>query len=167
MKRNITCGITPKITTFMNEAPVARTASICFIEISSMASVKSLPTKPIEATVRAMMPARAPKPTAFTQMMATITGWNERQAMMMMRTGQVMTGGNRLRAAKRPRGSEIRVPRNEARKAICSDSVRPLTRRSQRSKFGGNMRAMNFAPLSRPVMKRARLNSSELMAHSR
>ncbi len=34
--------------------------------------------KPTEATISARMPASAPKPTALTNRMATITGWNER-----------------------------------------------------------------------------------------
>ena len=127
MKRNNTCGSTPKITTFMNEAPVARTASTCFSEISSIASANSLPMKPIEATISAMMPASAPKPTALTKMMATITGWKERHGDQTRRAGQVTQTGIRLRAASRPIGSEIITPRNEARTAICSDSVRPLS----------------------------------------
>ena len=73
----------------MNGAPVARIASTCFSEISSIASAKSLPMKPIEATVSARMPASAPKPTAFTNRIATITGWNERQSAMKTRVGQV------------------------------------------------------------------------------
>ena len=56
----------------MNGAPVARTASTCLSEISSIASVKSLPMKPIDATVSARMPASAPKPTALTNRIATI-----------------------------------------------------------------------------------------------
>jgi hypothetical protein len=37
----------------MKEAPVARIASTCLSEISSIASAKSLATKPMEATVSA------------------------------------------------------------------------------------------------------------------
>ena len=66
----------------MNGAPVARTASTCFSEISSIASANSLPMKPIDATVSARMPASAPKPTALTNRIATITGWNERHSAM-------------------------------------------------------------------------------------
>ena len=44
------------------------------LEIALLASVNSLPIKPIEATVRVRMPAMAPKPTALTNTMATITG---------------------------------------------------------------------------------------------
>ena len=50
MKRENTCGITPKESTEANGAPVARTPSTCFSLISSIASVKSLPMKPIEWT---------------------------------------------------------------------------------------------------------------------
>ena len=74
MKRGSTCGSTAKKITFMKPAPVARTASTCFSEISSIASANSLPMKPIEATSSAMMPAMAPKPIALTNTIATITG---------------------------------------------------------------------------------------------
>ena len=74
MKRGITCGSTPMITSERNGAPVARTASTCCIDISSTASATSLDRKPSEATISASMPASAPKPTALTNRMATITG---------------------------------------------------------------------------------------------
>ncbi len=74
MKRENTCGSTPNASTDVNDAPVARTASTCLSEISSMASVKSLPMKPMLATVSARTPASAPNPTAFTNRIATITG---------------------------------------------------------------------------------------------
>ena len=57
----------------MNGAPVARMASTCFADISSIASAKSLAMNPMEATVSASIPARAPKPTALTKSMAMIT----------------------------------------------------------------------------------------------
>jgi hypothetical protein len=62
------------ITTERNGDPVARTASTGFIDISSTASATSLERKPSEATISASMPASAPKPTALTNRIATITG---------------------------------------------------------------------------------------------
>ncbi len=58
----------------MNGAPLARTASTCLGEISSIASANSLAMKPIEATINASTPASAPNPTALTNRIATITG---------------------------------------------------------------------------------------------
>ena len=56
------------------------------------------------------MPASAPKPTALTKMIATITWWNERHSAMKSRIGHVSHGGMRLRAARSPIGSESRMP---------------------------------------------------------
>ena len=79
MKRDITCGSTPMTRTDTNGAPVARTASTCFIDISSIASVKSLPigSRSRRRSARACRRARR-SPTALTNRIATITGWNER-----------------------------------------------------------------------------------------
>ena len=68
------CGATAMTSTDRNEAPVARTASICCMEISSAASATSFEKNPIEATIKARTPASAPNPTAFTNRIATITG---------------------------------------------------------------------------------------------
>ena len=57
-----------------NDAPVARTASTCCIDISSTASARSFDRKPNEVTTSANTPASTPKPTALTNRMATITG---------------------------------------------------------------------------------------------
>jgi hypothetical protein len=62
------------IRVLMKPAPVARTASTCFREISSIASANSLAIKPTEATINVITPARAPKPIAFTNRMATMMG---------------------------------------------------------------------------------------------
>ncbi len=96
--------------------------------------------KPIEATVSARMPASAPKPTALTNRIATITGWNERAATIRRRAGQLTHGGIRLRAAsksdrQRQRDAERRGQHRDLRGSRC----RPLTRSSQRVKLGGNM----------------------------
>ena len=155
MKRENTWGMTPKASTDMNDAPVARTPSTCFSLISSIASVKSLPMNPTDATVSARMPASAPKPTAFTHRMATITGWNERAVTMTARAGHVIHAGMRLRAAARPTGTASAMPSTEASTAICSDSTSPLTSSSQRSKLGGNRREKKRWALSRPTTTRS------------
>ena len=67
------------------------------------------------------MPASAPKPTALTNRIATITGWNERAATMISRAGQVAHAGIRLRAATRPIGSASTMPSALARTAIVED----------------------------------------------
>ncbi|MNC85621.1 hypothetical protein D3C83_12310 [compost metagenome] len=143
----------------MNGAPVARTASTCLSEISSIASVKSLPRKPTEATVSASMPASAPNPTAFTKTIATMTGWKERHTTISSRAPQVTQPGIRLRAPSRLTGSEISSPSTEARIAISRLSLSPFSRSSQRWKSGGNSLPRNFWPNSRPVRKRAGVNS--------
>ncbi len=145
MKREKTCGSTPKASSDAKGAPVARTASTCFSEISSMASVNSLPMKPTDATVSARMPASAPKPTALTNRMATITGWNERAMTMMVRAGQVTHGGIRLRAAHRPTGSASVMPSMVDSTAISRLSTRPLISSSERVKSGGNRRLKNLS----------------------
>ena len=66
----------------------------------------------------------------------------------------------RFRAAMSESGSEIATPRAEATTAICRLSVMPLSSSSQRLKSGGKSRDTNFAPCSRPVAKRAGVNSS-------
>ena len=52
MKRGSTWGCTPMISTLRKPAPVARTASTCLSEISSIASANSLEMKPIDATIK-------------------------------------------------------------------------------------------------------------------
>lgn len=146
--------------TLPNEAPDARTASTCLSEISSIASVNSLPMKPIEATVRARMPASAPKPTALTNRMATITGRRARHSATSARAGQEAQAGIRLRAPSRPMGSDSRMPSTEASTAISRLSAMPFQRVSGFSKLGGNMRARKVAAWPRPVSKRAQLKSS-------
>ena len=141
MKRANTCGNTPKAMTLPNGAPVARTASTCFSEISSIASAKSLPMNPIEAMVSARIPASAPKPTALTNRIATITGWNERQPTMRRRAGQLIHAGMRFRAATQRIGSDSTMPRVEASTAISRLSFSSLIKSSQRPKLGGNRRA--------------------------
>ena len=67
--------------------------------------------KPIDATVSARMPASAPKPTALTNRIATITGWNERASDDDRRAPASVThAGIRLRAAARPSGSASTMP---------------------------------------------------------
>src|SRR5919204_424971 len=56
MKRAISCGSTPMMTSERKGAPAARTASTGFIDISSTASATSLERKPSEATISAGMP---------------------------------------------------------------------------------------------------------------
>ena len=160
MKRANTCGNTPKATTLPNGAPVARTASTCFSEISSIASAKSLPMNPIEAMVSARIPASAPKPTALTNRIATITGWNERQPTMRRRAGQLIHAGMRFRAATKPIGSDSTMPRVEASTAISRLSFSPLSKSSQRPKLGGNRRARKCAALCQPLATRSTDTSS-------
>ena len=62
------------INALRNPAPVARTASTCFSEISSIASANSFEMKPIEATISAITPASAPNPIALTNRIATMIG---------------------------------------------------------------------------------------------
>src|SRR5436190_367230 len=70
---------------------------------------------------------------------------------MTSRAGQLTHAGIRLRAATKPIGSESAIPSAEASMAISRLSVSPLTRRSQRAKFGGNMRPTKCAALDKPV----------------
>ena len=97
--------------------------------------------KPIEATVSARMPASAPKPTAFTNRIATMTGWNERQSTMRAarrpahpRRHQVARGEQARTAAR----ARCRAPTRARRSAGFRRGRRAAVR--QRAKFGGNMR---------------------------
>jgi hypothetical protein len=56
-----------------------------------------LPTKPMLETMSASTPASAPKPTALTKRMATMTGWKVRQAAMNSAPA-ARPAGARLRA---------------------------------------------------------------------
>ena len=141
--------------TLPNGAPVARTASTCFSEISSIASANSLAVNPIEASASARMPANAPNPTALTKRIATMTGWNERAATINSRAGQLTQAGTRLRDAASPIGSDSAIPRVDARTAICRLSASPLTKRSQRLKFGGNSRSKKCRALCSPDTTRS------------
>ena len=154
------------ISTFSHEAPVARTASTCFMLISSIASAKSLAMKPIDDTMSARMPASAPKPTAFTNRMATIMGWNERHSAISTRPTHDTQAGARLRAAISPMGMARRMPTAVARMAICTDSSRPSLISSSLSaaKFGGHSRSRNLAPWPRPRTKRSQVNCSVVIA---
>ncbi len=158
MKRASTCGCTPMINTFRNPAPVARTASTCFNEISSIASANSLAMKPIDATISARMPASAPKPTALTNRIATITGWKLRHSAINQRAGQLTQTGIRLRAASSPIGSASATPVTVAITAISRLSDMPDHKRSHLPSSGGNMRCRNLAPLSKPSLKRAQVS---------
>ena len=60
--------------TLKNPAPVARTASTCLSEISSIASANNFEMKPIDATISAITPASAPNPIALTKRIATMIG---------------------------------------------------------------------------------------------
>lgn len=145
---------------------MARTASTCLSEISSMASVNSLPMKPIEATVSARMPASAPKPTALTNRMATITGCSARHSATSARAGHETQAGIRLRAPSRPTGSAQAMPSTEASTAISRLSAMPFHSVAGFSKLGGNMRARKVDAWPSPVSKRFQLKSSCAPAYS-
>ena len=74
--------------------------------------------------------------------------------------GQVTIPGIRLRAPASPTGSASRMPSADASTAISRLSSSPLSSTSHRSKFGGNIRATNFAALPSPAWNRAQVNSS-------
>ena len=122
--------------------------------------------KPTDAITSARMPASAPKPTAFTKMIATITGWKVRQSAITARAGQFTQAGIRLRAARKPIGSDSRMPPTEASTAISRLSFSPLSTASQREKSGGNMRSKKRAACSSPVTKRAQVKSSSDAAYT-
>jgi hypothetical protein len=162
MKRGSTCGTTPMTTTERKGEPAARSASIGFIDISSIASAINLAMKPMVATISARMPASAPKPTALTKRMATMTGWKVRQSAIKPRARIVTGSGIRLRAAQRPTGRASRTPAPVAMIAICSDSSMPCASSCSLScaRFGGNMRPRKRAPLPRPWTKRSQRMST-------
>ena len=151
----------------MNGAPVARTASTCFSEISSIASVKSLPMKPIEATVSARMPASAPKPTAFTNRIATITGWNERHSDDDERAPASVTHGRHqvARGERARSAARAAMPSAEARTAICRLSSQPLDAAAPSgAKSGGNMRATKRRAVARARSRTRSQRDVELRA---
>ena len=167
MKRGITCGSTPMITTDRNDAPVARTASTCFIEISSIASANSLTMKPSEATISASMPASAPKPTALTNRMATMTGWNERHSAISAARRPGERQRHQVARGREPeRQRQQRCRTTVARTAICRLSIMPLVSSSSLSGaiLGGNIRERKRAPWSRPTTKRAQVMSRIVLA---
>ena len=77
----------------------------------------------------------------------------------MARAGQLAHTGIRLRDANRPMGRAMSMPSTEARMAISSDSVRPLSSESGCAMLGGIMRPIKRAPLPSPVTKRAQVKS--------
>ncbi|MCY1519737.1 hypothetical protein D9M68_544980 [compost metagenome] len=125
-----------------------------------MASVKSLPMKPMEATVSARMPASAPKPTALTNRMATMTGCRARHSATTARAGHDTQAGIMLRAPSRPMGSAISTPSTDASTAISRLSAMPFHNVAGFSKLGGNMRERNVDAWPMPLSKRAQLKSS-------
>ncbi|MNS58531.1 hypothetical protein D3C72_914530 [compost metagenome] len=125
-----------------------------------MASVNSLPMKPMDATVSARMPASAPKPTALTNRMATMTGCSARHKATSERAGHDTQAGIMLRAPRSPTGSANKIPSTEASTAISRLSAMPFHKVSGFSKLGGNMRARKVEACPMPLSKRAQLKSS-------
>ncbi len=118
--------------------------------------------KPIDETIRARIPASAPKPTAFTNRIATIIGWKERAIAMMIRPIHESQTGTRLRAEIRPIGIDRTIPAAVARMAIWIDSTSPSRMRTSLSaaKFGGQRRPRKIAPWVSPRTKRSKVKSS-------
>ena len=117
-------------------------------------------------TISASTPASAPKPTALTNRMATITGWKERHTAMTPRIVPLSAAGARLRAAASPSGSESTIPAAVASTAICRLSSMPalMSCSLSGSRLGGNMRPRKRSALPNPVRKRAQVTSSLVAA---
>ena len=68
----------------MNEAPVDRSVSIGSLFTLSIVTVKDLPSIPVEWKARAIIPGKAPKPTAVTKMRAIIKSGTARRRHSML-----------------------------------------------------------------------------------
>ena len=108
-KAGMICGTMPKAMTWIRLAPVASMASTWFWSISSIASYRSLATKPIERREMAMTPANRPGPTMETSNKAQIRELMEREDTMINNaTGRTnLALGVVLRAARNATGTAM------------------------------------------------------------
>src|SRR3546814_17543376 len=105
LKVGTTCGTMAYRMTFAGDAPVASSASTGRRSISSIASPRSLPRKPTDLNIMAMMPASTPGPKLDTNKRAPHTVITERLDTTIKRRSDVRRVGEECVRACRLRGS--------------------------------------------------------------
>jgi len=167
MNDGVTCGTNVASTVCHLPAPVEVTASRDIASVFSTASVKSLPTMPMEWIAKASKPGSGPMPSGNVSTAASTRVGSARVRVMMARATANTTGfGVVLRAAMNASGilstTQAVVPINAIQivSTVAFNTTRML------SKLGGTMSTTRFHSSVKPPKSVSRVMSMYVHDHT-